>query len=97
MYEWSHHAFPPATLEALELVSNSHMATNLQCAAAQVALYLVVVVECLHHISLDLAEFTAVMDERDELREMVLVMGFSHKNFPMCACKTLMLGSRLSN
>ena len=25
------------------------------------------------------------------------LMGFSHKNFPMCACKTLMLGSRLSN
>nr|KAJ0206862.1 hypothetical protein LSAT_V11C500246930 [Lactuca sativa] len=29
--------------------------------------------------------------------EVVLLMGFSHKNFPMCACKTLMLGSRLSN
>ena len=27
----------------------------------------------------------------------LLVMGFSHKNFPMCACKTLILGSRLSN
>ena len=25
---------------------------------------------------------------------LIPLMGFSHKNFPMCACKTLMLGSR---
>nr|KAJ0197055.1 hypothetical protein LSAT_V11C700366830 [Lactuca sativa] len=31
------------------------------------------------------------------LFSQIQLMGFSHKNFPMCACKTLMLGSRLSN
>nr|KAJ0207058.1 hypothetical protein LSAT_V11C500287180 [Lactuca sativa] len=32
-----------------------------------------------------------------KIKERVVLMGFSHKNFPMCACKTLMLGYRLSN
>lgn len=37
MYEWSHHALPLATIKASKLLSNSHMANNLQYAVAQVA------------------------------------------------------------
>nr|KAJ0216004.1 hypothetical protein LSAT_V11C300129720 [Lactuca sativa] len=46
-------------------------------------------IPCVHAI----ATINYIQQTPDEY----IVMGFSHKNFPMCACKTLMLGSRLSN
>lgn len=45
--EWCHHAFPSATLEALDALSYSYMADDLQYATAQVAPYLVAPVGCL--------------------------------------------------
>lgn len=72
MYEWSHHAFAPDTIEALEILSNSHMTNNLLYAVAQVVPYLVAAAGRLHHMSTDLAEWTTVKAKHNELKERVV-------------------------
>lgn len=39
--DWDHHAFPLTTIEALELLSNTHLSNNLLYAAVQVGSYMV--------------------------------------------------------
>ncbi|CAI9287898.1 unnamed protein product [Lactuca saligna] len=72
--EWCRHAFPPATMEALDTISYSHMANDLQYAAAQVAPHLVVAVGHLRYIGADVAKRAAVKSERDELVEKVWLL-----------------------
>lgn len=55
-YEWVRHAFPPSTIEALELLHNSHMFNNLQYVAAQVTPYLVSATWRLCQVNSDLVE-----------------------------------------
>lgn len=73
--------FPPATIEALEIFSNSHMANNLQYAAVQVSPYLVDVVRRLRHMSSNLVELTIIKIERDDLRERVTCLKEEKQKF----------------
>lgn len=57
------------------------MANNLLYEAAQVAPYLVAAARRLRHVSSDLAELTTVKVERNELREMVVVLEEEKRKF----------------
>ncbi|CAI9283257.1 unnamed protein product [Lactuca saligna] len=69
--EWCRHAFPPATLEALDDISYSHMANDLQYAATQFSPYLVAAAGHLRYIGANLTEFAVVKSEHDELMQKV--------------------------
>lgn len=47
-YDWGRHTFHPATIEALELFSNSHISNSLLYAAAQVGSHFVATSSHLH-------------------------------------------------
>lgn len=47
-YEWGCHAFTLATIEVLELFSNSHMSNSLLYAIAQVGSYMPAIARHLH-------------------------------------------------
>lgn len=64
-------AFPSSTLEALDALSYSHMADDLQYAVAVVAPYLVVAADRLRYIGADQAELALIKSECDELAERV--------------------------
>ncbi|CAI9280330.1 unnamed protein product [Lactuca saligna] len=80
-HEWCQHAFPPATLEALDALSYSHMANDLQYVVAQVTPYLVVSASRLHYMGADLVELAAVKSEHDELAEKVWLLEEERCNF----------------
>lgn len=80
-YEWGYLAFPPATIEALELLSNSHMFNSLQYAAAQVTSYMVVVARHLHKVSSYFGELSYVRAEQDDLRAKLLEMEKEKRTF----------------
>lgn len=63
--------FPPATLEALDALSYSHMANDLQYVVAHVNPYLVVTAGHFCYIGVDLAEVAVVKSEHDKLAEKV--------------------------
>lgn len=73
-HEWCSHEFPTATLELLELLSYSHMATDLQYLVAQVAPYLVVATGRFRYLGADLTELVVVKIERDDLRENLCLL-----------------------
>lgn len=81
---WGRHAFPPATNETLDLLSNFHMANNLQYVAAQVAACLVATVEHLRHVNSGMVELNFVKAERDELKTKLAVLEAETHIFEEC-------------
>lgn len=73
--------FPLATIEALELLSKFHMANILRYVVAQGSPYLVATVGRLCHISSDLADFTIIKSELNELRWRVLSLEKEKRKF----------------
>lgn len=59
-------------IEALELLSNSHMPNNLQYVMAQVTLYLVAIARRLRQVNSDSAELPSSRAEWVELRTKVM-------------------------
>nr|KAJ0226604.1 hypothetical protein LSAT_V11C100020360 [Lactuca sativa] len=55
-HEWCRHTFPSATLEALDVISYSHMANDLQYATVQIAPYLVAAAGRLRYIWADFSK-----------------------------------------
>ena len=80
-YDWGCHAFPPATIEALALLSNSHLSNNLLCAAVQVGPYVTVTVSSLRQGSSSSSELASVKVEQDELRARFLELGGRKRSF----------------
>lgn len=84
MYEFGCHAFPPTTIEDLELLSNSHMSNSIQYTASQVASYLVATTQLLRQVNPDLAELFSVKVGRDELRTKLLGLEEEKCKFKEC-------------
>lgn len=80
-YKWGRHAFPLATIEALELFSNFHMSNSLQYMVSQVAPYLVVAARRLCQINSDKTELASSRAERDELSVKLLGLEEEKRKF----------------
>lgn len=84
VYEWGCHAFLLASIEDLELLSNSHMSNSLRYAANQAAPYLVATARCLHQVNSDSAELASAKAERDQLKARVMGLEEEKRKFEEC-------------
>lgn len=75
---------PPATIEALEHLSNSHMYNSLQYATAQVGPSMVVVARRLCKVISDSSELSFVRSKRDDLRAKLLEFEKEKHAFEEC-------------
>lgn len=80
-HDWFHHAFHPTNLESSELLCHSYMATDLQYAAAHVALYFVATAGCRRYLGADLVEFATIKTKHNEIGEKVWLLDYEKRNF----------------
>lgn len=79
--EWCRHAFPLATLEAIDALSYYHVENDLQYNTTQGAPYLVAVAVRLLYIGADLSELVGVKSERHELAKNVWLLEKERRMF----------------